>query len=223
MITKSTLVQRNMCKRHDGTTVRGLQTSIRNLHSTTSLRRADPTPSPGYFASNASLCPLGENTPRNEATLACCIWQRRQSNPSWPGCPRTTPQPCNPRLPGPRTMPLFCVCRYTVFSMDRAYILSARRRMGPRSTRCLHFANGRAWSCKYCKSADRHKGLLGRVLVSENPPSDETMWVVDASLAPRFPHRSLAFAMSQHKRLGQVARAYDLQADLVKLILDNMR
>jgi hypothetical protein len=28
--------------------------------------------------------------------------------------------------------------------------------------------------------------------------------------------------MSQHKRLGQGSRAYDLQADLVKLILDNM-
>jgi sugar lactone lactonase YvrE len=63
----------------------------------------------------------------------------------------------------------------------------------------------------------------GRVLVSENPPSDETMWVVDASLAPRFPDRSLAFAMSQHKRLGQGARAYALKADLVKMILDNMR
>jgi hypothetical protein len=62
----------------------------------------------------------------------------------------------------------------------------------------------------------------GRVLVSENPPGDETMWVVDASLAPRVPDRSLAFAMSQHKRLGQGSRAYDLQADLVKLILDNM-
>ena len=72
-----------------------------------------------------SLCPLGENTPRDEATLACCIWQRRQSNPCWPGCPRTTPQQCNPRLPGPRTKPWFCVCRYTVFSMERAYIRSA--------------------------------------------------------------------------------------------------
>jgi hypothetical protein len=62
----------------------------------------------------------------------------------------------------------------------------------------------------------------GRVLVSENPPSDETLWVVDASLAPRDAKRSLAFAMSQLKRLGHGSRIYDLKADLVKMILDEM-
>ena len=60
----------------------------------------------------------------------------------------------------------------------------------------------------------------GRVLVSEHPPSDKTLWVVDASLAPRSSKRSLAFAMSQQKRLGQGSRIYDLKADLVKMILD---
>jgi hypothetical protein len=62
----------------------------------------------------------------------------------------------------------------------------------------------------------------GRVLVSENPPSDEKLWVVDASLAPRSSKRSLAFAMSQHRRLGQSSVASDIQPELVKLILDNM-
>lgn len=60
----------------------------------------------------------------------------------------------------------------------------------------------------------------GRVLVSENPPLDDTMWVVDASLAPRFPDRALAFAMSQHTRLGKGSAASSLDAELIKLILD---